>query len=187
MNAFPWEDLLTSEEAVDVITNSKAAVEAARKKALDVIERQEKSRKKLSWLAKMFVPYTPPEDIKKGKSPMVYDAALDAFMAHDFQELLATKEADRMMKETFNLAVKKIDEAPEEVQRMISSTLLSTFFAHFSQKLDKLGANAFEKALCRPLLDKIKGLRPYVDRKKRELRLQEEARRQQQQQLLHQK
>jgi hypothetical protein len=60
------------------------------------MQRQENFKKDMSWLSRLVLPSISPAKIRKGQTPHVYDAALDAFVHNEFDKLISSPTGEKL-------------------------------------------------------------------------------------------
>lgn len=170
IDAFPWADLLLADEVTKLVIESPVSKAAARIRATEVLARQENIKKNMSWISRLILPSIAPSKIKKGQTPHVYDAALDAYIHNDFDKLLSTPSGEKLTEATFRHVVQKFEDAPENIARTIAATLHDTFVGHFIARTMASGIDYYSpKSFAKKLLTPMKPLNPYFAQRKREL------------------
>jgi hypothetical protein len=131
IDAFPWADLLLADDTTKLVIESPVSKAAARiryaglsainprtsqlcthsrppcrvvgakQRATEVLARQENIKKNMSWISRLILPSIAPSKIKKGQTPHVYDAALDAYIHNDFDKLLSTPSGEKLTEVLF--------------------------------------------------------------------------------------
>jgi hypothetical protein len=66
------------------------------KSATEVLRRQERVKQSVSWISRFVLPSIATSKVKKGQTPHVYDAALDAFVHNEFDKLLSTPTGEKL-------------------------------------------------------------------------------------------